>query len=123
MIDDQIKAAVGAHSLWKGRLRAAIDDGKTDLTVGGVRDDHQCTFGKWLHGPDLEAAAKQSKHYRECVELHRSFHQAAAAILALALAGKKQEAHTALEPGHDFDKISLNLTKAMMAWKDDKVHV
>lgn len=117
-IKDQITAAIGAHGLWKGRLRAAIDKGKSDFPVDAVRDDRQCSFGKWLFGPELDAQDKKSTHYKICVDLHRRFHLAAAGVMALALAGKKLEAAQALDGNHDFKKLSTELTRVLIAWKE-----
>lgn len=114
-LQDQISAAVGAHGLWKSRLRAAIDSGKSDVPVDVVRDDHQCNFGKWLYGSELNANDKNSPDYRTCADLHKRFHAAAAAVMSLAVAGKKQEAHNALDDNHEFGKISRELTRALLA--------
>lgn len=116
-LEDQISAAIGAHGLWKGRLRTAIDSGSTDLTAAEIQDDHQCSFGKWLHGPELNAQDKTSRHYKTCVDLHRRFHSAAAAVLSLALQGKKQEASEALDGNGGFKRLSTELTRALMEWK------
>ncbi|HEX5228396.1 MAG TPA: CZB domain-containing protein [Bryobacteraceae bacterium] len=117
-VKDQIEAAIGAHGLWKGRLRAAIDNGRSDMPVATVRDDHQCSFGRWLFGQELDNQEKKSRHYKICVDLHRRFHLAAADVMALALAGKKQEAAQALEGNRDFKALSTELTRALMVWKD-----
>jgi len=117
-LQDQISAAIGAHGLWKRRLRQAIDTGKTDMSVEVVKNDQQCAFGKWLYGPELPAAEKSSAHYKKCADLHRRFHASAAAVMSLALAGKKQEARDALEDNHDFAKISSELTRALTTWKE-----
>ena len=114
-IHDQIKSAIGAHGLWKSRLREAIAGGTSQLRASVVRDDHQCEFGKWLHSAD--ATTKQSKHYGSCLEIHRRFHIAAAKIVSLIAVGKKQEASEALEGNSDFSKTSTELTLAMMAWR------
>ena len=116
-IDSQITSAVGAHSQWKSRLRAAIASGTCDMPDNVARDDHQCAFGKWLHGTEIDATIKKSKHWETCAELHRRFHIAAAGVLSLAIAKKKQEASKALEDDQEFSKLSFELTKAMMAWK------
>lgn len=117
-LEDQISAAIGAHGLWKGRLRAAIESGKSDLAIEVVRDDHQCSFGKWLYGPELNTQDKNSSHYKTCVDLHRRFHTAAAGVLSLALQGKKQEASQQLDGGGDFRRFSTELTRALLEWKD-----
>jgi len=116
-LDDQITSAVGTHGLWKNRLRAAIASGTSDMAVDVARNDHQCNFGKWLHGTSLSAEAKKSNHFRTCAEMHRRFHIVASEILALAIAGKKNEASAALAPGHEFGNLSTALTNAMMSWK------
>jgi hypothetical protein len=116
--NDQIMAAIGAHGPWKGRLRAAIDSGKSDIPAKVVQDDHQCDFGKWLYRPEVGADEKKSVHYKTCADLHRRFHVAAAGIMALALNGKKQDAHNALEGDSDFAKLSGELTRALVAWKE-----
>jgi methyl-accepting chemotaxis protein len=116
-INDQISAAIGAHGLWKGRLRTAIEKGVSETPVNVVRDDRQCNFGKWLHGPELDATAKKSAHYGACVEIHRRFHSAAADVLQLAMSGKKDEASRLLAPDQPFGKISSELTREMLAWK------
>ncbi|HYL76744.1 MAG TPA: CZB domain-containing protein [Bryobacteraceae bacterium] len=116
-LHEQITSAIGAHGLWKGRIRGAIENGACDVPVNVARDDHQCAFGKWLHGANLDPAARKSKHYGVCAELHRRFHVAAADALALALAGKKHEASRALAADQAFAKVSGELTRAMLAWK------
>ena len=113
---DQIESAISAHGLWKGRLRAAIQSGTSDLTVMAVRADDQCTFGKWLH--KLNAEGRKSPSYSTCRELHAQFHKEAADVLALALAGKRQEAANAIGPSSVFSKTSANLTRAMVAWAE-----
>jgi Chemoreceptor zinc-binding domain len=109
----QIKAAIGVHGLWKSKLKAAIDLGESDVTADVVRGDRNCAFGKWLHSLDAEAG--KSASCKTCKELHAKFHLAAASVLSLALAGKKQEALNALENG-EFVKTSADLTRALMAW-------
>jgi methyl-accepting chemotaxis protein len=117
-LSDQITAAIGAHGLWKGRLKSAIDNGKSDVPVSEVGNDHHCSFGKWLYGPELDSQSKKSTHYKTCADLHRRFHAAAAGVMSLAIAGKKKEAHDALEGDHDFPTVSRELTRALVAWKE-----
>ena len=116
-LDKQISMAIGAHGLWKSRLRSAVSNGIGDLKLNVVRDDHACEFGKWLHGPELDAAVKSSKHHATCADLHHRFHGAAAHVLSLIAAGHKKDAEKALADNGDFDRTSSELTRAMMAWK------
>ena len=95
-LKNEIRAAIGAHGLWKGRLSSAIQTGKCDVSPSVAQQDNQCAFGKWLGGPSVDPATRRSSEYAECKELHRKFHIAAARALSLALAGKKQEARNIL---------------------------
>ena len=115
-VHDQIQLALSAHAAWKQRLMDAAEKQTSAVAADTARLDDQCAFGKWLHGSTLGHAAKQTAHYRQCLELHRRFHAAAGDVLALALAGKKEEAHRAMAPGSEFARISESLASALMAW-------
>ncbi len=116
-IQDEIRAAIGAHGLWKARLKDAIHTGACDVAPAAVRVDNQCKFGQWLYGPTVPGAAKASPEYHECVALHARFHVAAAHVLELALAGHKLEAEAAMQEGTEFAAVSHKLTDAMLRWQ------
>lgn len=113
----EIDKGIGAHGLWKARLKSAIDAGHMDTPVEVIRKDDQCAFGKWLHGPTLSAADKASSHYRIVRDLHAEFHRTAARVAELALAGKKADAEKQMALGGEYANVSTKLTAAMMAWK------
>ena len=112
---EEINKAIGAHGMWKQRLREAINTGKSDFTVERVRPDNLCDFGKWLYS--LPANDQTSPQWNAVRELHGKFHVTAARVLSLAVGGHKQEAEAALDPGSQFSKVSVELTAAMMKWK------
>jgi hypothetical protein len=113
---EQIRNAIVAHSRWKSRLRQAIDSGKSDFKDEMVRPDNVCEFGKWLHArPAME---KTTERWKKVRDLHSQFHQEAARVLVLALAGRKAEAEAAFALGSPFSKISADLTMVMVAWRD-----
>jgi methyl-accepting chemotaxis protein len=116
-LGDQIKAAMGAHGLWKTRLRTAIESGASEFSVAVVRQDNQCAFGKWLYGDDIGAQVKQSPEHARCVDLHRRFHVQTASVLSLALEGRKAEAMKAMEIDSEFARISGALTLHLMEWQ------
>ena len=117
-LQTEIKAAIGAHGMWKARLYAAIQTGVAQQTVAEVKDDRRCQFGKWLGSVD--AQTRSSAGYKKCSDLHAQFHSTASRVLGLALAGKKLEASKAMDPGSDYVSTSMNLVKALLAWaKDD----
>jgi methyl-accepting chemotaxis protein len=113
-VHDQITAAIAAHGKWKTRLKSAIGQGTSEFAPATVRRHDACDFGKWLQsaGP----GAKSSPHYGHAVALHAQFHEAAAEVLALALAGKKAEAEAKLGSGSAFAHSSAELTREMSAW-------
>jgi len=113
---DQINAAIAAHSMWKARLKAAMQTGSSEFSPSAVAHDDRCDFGKWLHGA-AATAFKGSPHHTKCVELHRQFHTVAARVLSLALAGKRDEATRSMSPQGEYAVASGALTKAMMDWK------
>lgn len=116
-LKDEITAAIGAHGLWKAKLRDAIQTGKSEAVPQVVCLDNKCKFGQWLYGPSIPGAAKASGNYKECVELHAKFHVAAAHVLEHALAGRKKEAEVAISEGSEFATLTHKLTDAMMRWR------
>lgn len=116
-LQEQIDKAVGAHGMWKARLRSAIDTGKSDFNPAVVKTDNGCDFGKWLY-TTIEAKDKMSPRYAEIKRLHAEFHTEAGRILLLAVSGQKDAAKKDLENGAGkFLTISSSLTKEMMEWK------
>jgi len=115
-LQEEIKRAIGAHGLWKGRLITAIESGKSDLKPEVVCLDNQCDFGRWLHGSAVDPVAKRSPEYLSCRDLHAEFHKAAADVLKLAVTGQKAKAHDALASNGKFVTVSTDLTRAMMHW-------
>ena len=48
-LQDEITKAIGAHGMWKTRLRMAVESGKVDYNIAEVQRDNCCEFGRWLH--------------------------------------------------------------------------
>jgi hypothetical protein len=114
---EELNKAIGAHGTWKSLLMGAVETGKFETPVDVLQQDSQCAFGKWLYGPTLSAADKNSTHYQTVKELHAAFHKTAATVARLALAGKKTEANAMMNVGGEYASISQKLTMAMMEWK------
>jgi len=116
MIDtSNIVRAIAAHAKWKYYLRQAIATGESEWTVATVQVDDQCEFGRWLG--TLSPADRSGDHWNTVRRRHRAFHHAAARVLDLALARRRDEAEAAIEIGSPFAEASKQLTLAMMAWK------
>jgi methyl-accepting chemotaxis protein len=112
---EEIGKAIGAHGLWKVRLRDAIAAGVSEMTPAQVEADNLCVFGMWLHG--LTEPDTRSEHYDTVHSLHKAFHREAARVLRLALTGSRVEASQALEIGGAFAIASAALTRAMINWR------
>ncbi len=110
----QIAKAIGAHGMWKMRLKSAIDTGTGDVDVATARVDDACEFGKWLYG-QVSADAQATSYYGDVKQLHAKFHQVAAHVLELATSGKKGEAE-ALMAG-DYARTSGDLTRKLIEWQ------
>ena len=116
-VHDEISKAISAHGQWKNKLRTAIDTGECESTPERVKQDNNCSFGKWLH-ERIDPTAKESKYYDTAVEQHARFHQEAGRILEFALNGEKEEANRLIALGSDFSKYSAELTKTMKEWQN-----
>jgi hypothetical protein len=113
---EAIDKGIGAHGMWKQRIRSAIKTGQSEWTPSVVQQDNQCEFGKWLYS--CTGAEKASSHYARVKELHAGFHKSAASVLSLALAGKKAEAEAGIASGSEYITLSASLTNEMVSWKE-----
>jgi len=116
---EEIEDAVGAHGVWKKKLKRAITAGKIDVDIATIKVDKQCDFGKWLYGPTITERQKNSEHYHKVQELHAVFHEKAAKVAQLAISGEKAYAMKMLEANGEFTVASAELTTSMMAWLKD----
>jgi methyl-accepting chemotaxis protein len=112
--EDEITKAIGAHGVWKMRLRTAIDSGKADANAADVAKDNACPFGQWLYG-SVPQAARTSADYASVRKLHADFHKCASQVIECVGHNDKAKAD-ALMAG-EYHKISGDLTAAMMKWK------
>ncbi len=114
-LEEQITDAIAAHMAWKVRLARAIAYGSSDFVVEVVRQDDQCPFGKWLY--EIDPVQRRSPDHELVRTFHADFHVAAAAVLDLAVAGKRRAAEAAMEPGSEFARTSMELMLALVAWQ------
>lgn len=112
---DEIAKAIGAHGVWKMRLKTAIDLGKADAQAVDVAKDNVCAFGQWLYGSAIPPAAKASMDYSTVRRLHADFHKCAAKVIECVGTGDKAKAGAMLDG--EYHKVSSELTTALMKWK------
>jgi hypothetical protein len=112
----EINKAIKAHSVWKVRLKDAVDTGTSEFTPSKVRDSHMCDFGKWLD--TLPPAEKAQDDYKRIDALHAKFHAEAANVLQMAIGGQREKAHVAItDIKSDFVYVSAQLINALSEWK------
>lgn len=100
--------AIQAHHQWKLRLQAVIDkESSAELSVDVVSRDDQCVLGKWIHGIGGERFGRSAIFLR-LQKNHAKFHTCAGKVLALAQAGKKEEAQVKLK-SNDYAQVSQNV--------------
>ncbi|RII27893.1 MAG: hypothetical protein CXR31_06645 [Geobacter sp.] len=112
----ELNKAIKSHSVWKIRLKDAVDSGKSEFTPAKVKDNHICEFGIWL--ANLPPSEKAQEIYKRVQPLHEKFHTEAAEVLQMAISGQKEKAHLALtDIKSDFVYVSSQLINTLSEWK------
>ena len=114
---EEIKAGIGAHGAWKLKLRTAMTTGNTDLKPDVVRCDDQCALGKWLHGSTIDAQTRLGMPYKVNKRVHAEFHECAARVVELILAGQTAKAEALLEG--EFTERSEKVVRALTKWRGE----
>ncbi|MFZ3175988.1 MAG: CZB domain-containing protein [Thiobacillus sp.] len=97
---------IGAHVMWKQRLTSFLAGESTEnLDPETIRLDDRCALGKWLYGEG--SAMSELPRYEEVRGLHAQFHQYAADVVNLHLAGNSAEAEKLLQG--DYSRLSEKL--------------
>lgn len=113
-IGQALQEAIGAHGVWKMRLRRAVESRSTEVPVETARRDDCCALGKLLY-ERLPAPLRNDPHYGTIRDLHRQFHAAAADALGFALDGKAAEANAVIDGR--FASASTSLSSAVTGWR------
>lgn len=97
---------IGAHVMWKQRLTSFLAGKSTEnLDPETIRLDDRCALGTWLYGAG--SAMSELPRYEEVRGLHAQFHQYAADVVNLHLAGNSAEAEKLLQG--DYSRLSEKL--------------
>ena len=115
--DREIDRAIGAHRVWKLKLRRALSAGTLPTPVCDVCCDYRCDFGKWLLRIRREGQPLDSPHYLAVRAAHVAFHREAGRIAALAEAGDFRRASAELD-GPSYVAATMALTRSMNAWRE-----
>jgi methyl-accepting chemotaxis protein len=109
----QINRAIGAHGMWKNRLKGAISNGGSDVKADTAGRDDACEFGKWLASVP---ASQRDAHWSKVSELHKAFHQTVGDVLRKLEAGDKASAEKLTANDSPFAMASAKCTMAMLEW-------
>ena len=104
-------SAADAHRAWRTRLVEAIDTGESAMSVQDAGADDRCTFGKWLHGPDM-FRDREPERWQQLHDLHEQFHRNAAQILELATSGQSSQAAQRMQAS-DITNVEQQLLNAL----------
>jgi hemerythrin-like metal-binding protein len=104
-----LDVAAAAHTLWKLRLRVAIERGNLPDRAKVDADD-ACDLGRWLHASG--ATHRESAEFRQLTICHAEFHHAAGRVVGLINEGKHTVALDELERG-EFAKSSASVIVAI----------
>lgn len=115
--DREIDKAIGAHRIWKLKLRRALRARTLPSPVCDVCCDYNCDFGKWLLRIRREGEPIDNPHYLRVRATHAAFHREAGRIAALAEAGDFRRACAELD-GPAYVSATMALTRSMNAWRD-----
>lgn len=115
-LKDEINSAIAMHSIWKARLDRCVETGSFDTPVDVVARDNECYFGKWLYGVTLTPAIRASENYQRVQACHARFHQVAAKVVELSLAGKKRDAANLMALNGEYTQVTSELIRELKAW-------
>lgn len=112
----EINKAIGAHGVWKVRLREAVELGTSDYRPEKVAADCECDFGKWLYA--IPPTERPREFWDKVQGVHARFHKEAGEILKLALIGKRDEALAKItDLRGEFVSTSIEMTTILSEWK------
>lgn len=113
----ELTSAIGAHSVWKSRLKQAIASGKLEMPVQTIAADDACQFGRWLETIAEEARTTYAQQYAIVKARHAVFHEMAARVAEHASKGNREKAEELMSFHGEFALASARLTEAMIDWK------
>jgi hypothetical protein len=114
-IRTQIGEALGAHGVWKMKLKTAIATGRAPADPAEIARDDRCQFGQWIRTLKADPAQRANPDLAQVDRLHAEFHRCAGRVADLAARGDPAGAAAALDSA--FASASTALGAALTAWK------
>ncbi|MEN9373491.1 MAG: hypothetical protein RIR79_1043 [Pseudomonadota bacterium] len=114
-----IQAEMTAHENWKMRLKLYLEGQSTEqFSPELVCHDNRCDLGRWIHGTGQEALGK-FPGFTTLMRHHQMFHYTASNVVALNLAGQKNEANQILQSQFkDYSNSVMSDLKTLAAVAD-----
>ncbi|MDR3368811.1 CZB domain-containing protein [Rhodoferax sp.] len=104
-----LDTAIAVHEGWKRQLQNHLNGQPDDnFCQEIVCLDDQCDLGQWLHGPATERLG-QYPLFSVLIARHKYFHEQAGTVLALAHAGKREDALKVMEGGYRHASVQVIL--------------
>jgi len=102
MTVQDIENAIGAHEVWKQRLRETLRSGHSEIPAASACRHDLCEFGQWLERA-IEGVSFQDRPTYEVVQdLHIRFHHNVASVIASIERGNMQAAHDIMDDSCDY---------------------
>ena len=112
---DQVIKAIGAHGLWKARLKSSVDAGCIEMDAATIEKDNLCEFGKWLYSDGLKGITTDP-NYQKIKSLHADFHKVVAKVLRFIEQGNNAAATEMMSMQGEYTLASQKLVEALMDW-------
>jgi Chemoreceptor zinc-binding domain len=107
--------AIAAHSAWKTKLKAYLNNPDHSLKPAEIELDDKCALGQWIHGEGRQFLSNAS--YSTLKMAHAKFHKAAAAVVRKADSGQSVTEEVTLGATSDFTSASSAVVSAIVAMK------
>lgn len=104
--------AIRAHSAWKTKLSAYLNNPDGSLKPEEIEPDNACALGQWIHEEGI--AHSGDSDYQELKKIHANFHKAAAEVVRRADSGEAVAEDVALGATSDFAKHSSAIVSGIM---------
>jgi hypothetical protein len=115
-IQQAITKAIEVHNAWRADFRAMVDGNGPPVDSATVGRDNLCELGRWLSGPDLTEAQKNTAPYEAVRILHVAFHRCAGEAADLIQCGQADRAQQMFSLDGDYSVASDNLVAALEYW-------
>ncbi len=108
-----LRLAMADHALWMRRLVGVVH-GELKLREDELASHQSCRLGKWYYGPDA-APYRELAAFRALEEPHRRVHELGKEIVALANAGRLEEALERIQAVREASEKVIQLLRELVA--------